>query len=121
MENQISALKSQIDQAYKKLSRTSYHVHAIIIHEGTAQSGHYYVFIYDNFNKKWKKFNDIRVTEVSEEEVFKEGNGGENSNKNAYWVVYINNDIKKQLEQNDVFRYKSMAGADQEHLYQKRL
>lgn len=77
----------------------------MIIHEGNAQSGHYYAYIYDFYNKKWRKFNDIRTTDVEEAEVFKDGNGGE-SNRSAYWVVYLNDEIKKELENNNINCYK---------------
>jgi len=51
-------------------------LHSICVHDGSALTGHYYCFIYDYFQEKWRKFNDIRVTEVSEEEVFRESEGG---------------------------------------------
>ena len=79
MEGQISTLNTEIQKTYKHMTKYPYHLHAICIHDGNAQSGHYFAFIYDRFQKKWRKFNDIRVTEVSEEEVFKQANGGENS------------------------------------------
>ena len=59
------------------MNKHPYFLHAITIHDGNAQSGHYYAYINDRHNKKWRKFNDIRVTDATEEEVFKDANGGE--------------------------------------------
>lgn len=71
------------------METNKYSVHAICIHQGSAESGHYYTFIKDHSSKKWRKYNDIRVTEVEEKEVFEEANGTE-GNSNAFWAVYIN-------------------------------
>jgi hypothetical protein len=43
------------------------------------------------------KFNDIRVTDATDEDVFKEANGGHGF-MTAYWVVYINQEIASELE-----------------------
>jgi ubiquitin carboxyl-terminal hydrolase 25/28 len=59
------------------MSKYKYHLHSICVHDGNANSGHYYSFIFDRFQNKWRKFNDIRVTEVTEEEVFKDSQGGD--------------------------------------------
>ena len=48
-------------------------IHSILIHEGAANSGHYYAFIFNN--NKWYKFNDIYVSEVSEEKVLRDSYG----------------------------------------------
>ena len=74
------------------MNNTPYFLHAIIVHDGSAQSGHYYAFIYDRNQHKWRKFNDIRITEVSEEEVFSFSNGGHGF-ATGYWVVYVDYQI----------------------------
>jgi len=73
-----------------------YHLHAICIHDGNANSGHYYAFIKDRFNNKWRRFNDIRVADVSEDDVFREANGGHGW-QTAYWVVYIKESIAQSI------------------------
>lgn len=50
-------------------------IHSILIHEGAADTGHYYAFIYQPKKNIWYKFNDIHVTEVKEEKVFKDAYG----------------------------------------------
>lgn len=74
------------------MNNSPYHLHAICIHDGNAYSGHYYALIYDRFQNKWRKFNDIRVTDISEDDVFKEANGGY-GHMTAYWLVYVNGEI----------------------------
>ena len=83
----------------------TYHLHAVCIHDGNATSGHYYTFINDRIQKKWRRFNDLRVSDATEEEVFNESSGGDGW-KTAYWVVYVNDDIEKELRQNDIHTYK---------------
>jgi ubiquitin carboxyl-terminal hydrolase 25/28 len=48
----------------------------ILMHEGKAQSGHYYSYLH-NFEKNlWQKFNDIHVTEEQNEvKIFEEAYG----------------------------------------------
>ena len=62
-----------------KLSQPSrnnpYYLHAIMNHEGTSDSGHYYSFIFDRKAKQWYKFNDHKVTKVEEHDVFAESYG----------------------------------------------
>ena len=78
MEAKVKQLEAQIQAAYgiPEMQKKPYHLHSICVHDGNANSGHYYSFIYDRFNKKWRRYNDIRVTEVTEEDVFKESEGG---------------------------------------------
>ena len=99
MEGKVKALEQQIKKAYstKEMSKVNYDLHSICVHDGNANSGHYYSFIYDRFQKKWRKFNDIRVTEVSEEDVFKESQGGDTW-QTAYWLVYVHSTISDDLK-----------------------
>ena len=40
------------------------------VHDGGAEGGHFYAFIKDHKQNKWRKFNDLKIRFVSEEEVF---------------------------------------------------
>jgi hypothetical protein len=102
-----------------------YHLHSICVHDGNANSGHYYTFIYDRFQKKWRKFNDIRVSEYSEEDVFKEAEGG-NSWMTAYWLVYVQESISKELDTTNINQYKVpenawVLGDFSSHCYGKKV
>lgn len=46
------------------MKKHKYYLQSILIHEGAAESGHYYTYIYNPLLKRWFKFNDIHVTEV---------------------------------------------------------
>lgn len=49
---------------------------AILMHEGKAESGHYYSYIFDHKKNIWRKFNDINVIEeLNEEKLLKEAYG----------------------------------------------
>ena len=40
----------------------------MLIHEGGADSGHYYSYTYDFQSGKWRKYNDINISEEVEEQ-----------------------------------------------------
>ena len=90
MEKKVKELEAKIKAAYaiKEMQKMPYDLHSICVHDGNATSGHYYTYIFDHCQKKWRKYNDIKVTDVTEEDVFKESLGG-NSWKTAYWLVYV--------------------------------
>jgi ubiquitin carboxyl-terminal hydrolase 25/28 len=46
-----------------------------LIHEGAADTGHYYAYLFNTVEAKWYKFNDINVWEVNEDKVFKDAYG----------------------------------------------
>jgi ubiquitin carboxyl-terminal hydrolase 25/28 len=79
-------------------------LHAICVHDGGADDGHYFTFIRDHCNKKWIKMNDIKISEVTEEEVFAQCVGG-HGNMTAYWLVYVNEEVRDQLATTNVFTF----------------
>jgi ubiquitin carboxyl-terminal hydrolase 25/28 len=74
------------------------------VHDGNANHGHYYAFIKDRFNNKWRRFSDIRVSEVTEEEVMRESNGG-HAWQTAFFVIYISPRIANELKDFDIYGY----------------
>lgn len=70
-KNKIEAIDKQIEKAYAAINHTPYYLYSILIHEGGADSGHYYSYTYDHQLKKWRKYNDINITEEVEEQVLK--------------------------------------------------
>jgi ubiquitin carboxyl-terminal hydrolase 25/28 len=107
MEKKVQELEASIKAAYgiPDMMKRPYHLHSICVHDGNAMSGHYYTFIYDRFNQKWRRYNDIRVTEVSEEDVLKEAEGG-HSWQTAYWIVYVEDSIAKELNAHNLNSYR---------------
>jgi ubiquitin carboxyl-terminal hydrolase 25/28 len=74
-----------------------------LIHDGTAESGHYYSFIFDRKQDVWWRFSDVNVSMEIEEVVFREAFGGQvASTKTAYSLIYINEFCKNQLESKTV-------------------
>jgi hypothetical protein len=65
-----------------------YHLHAVLVHEGQAASGHYWAFIYDQTRSLWLKFNDVTVSQASWEEIERESIGGYH-NASAYCLMYV--------------------------------
>lgn len=47
IEQQIEEKEQQIKTAFRDYCNIPYYLHAILIHDGTAESGHYYSFIFD--------------------------------------------------------------------------
>lgn len=65
-----------------------YLLQSILIHEGQADSGHYYSYSFDGI--VWRKYNDSNVTEEAEEQVLKEAKGLNMAS--AYCLVYAKPD-----------------------------
>ena len=67
IESRIKKLMKKKNYAFTDYSKFPYHLHAIIIHDGHAKSGHYYSFIFDQKNDCWWRFNDHTVTTEKED------------------------------------------------------
>eukprot|EP00096_Caligus_rogercresseyi_P008978 TRINITY_DN2961_c0_g1_i1.p1 TRINITY_DN2961_c0_g1~~TRINITY_DN2961_c0_g1_i1.p1 ORF type:complete len:978 (+),score=374.96 TRINITY_DN2961_c0_g1_i1:116-2935(+) len=83
-------LETQIQEMYNEesLRKMEYRLHAVMVHEGYVDSGHYWAYVYDHKRKTWLKFNDNSVNETTWPELFKESVGG-HSNTSAYSLVYV--------------------------------
>ena len=70
-----------------------------MVHDGLAESGHYYSFIFDRKTKCWWRFSDHSVSMETEDIVFKESVGGQStSHKTAYSLIYVNQYIADQID-----------------------
>lgn len=73
-EQQIKQLEAQVEKAFADYCQLKYYIHSIVIHDGGAESGHYYTFVKkDNY---WWRFNDFNVTMVDYATVVQESFGG---------------------------------------------
>lgn len=90
-KQKILEIEKEIEKAYKEINKTPYYLYSLLIHEGGADSGHYYSYTYDFQAAKWRKYNDINITEEVEENVLKEGKG--NFAASAYYLVYAQKDV----------------------------
>uniref|UniRef100_A0A8C9EIS1 ubiquitinyl hydrolase 1 n=1 Tax=Pavo cristatus TaxID=9049 RepID=A0A8C9EIS1_PAVCR len=94
LKESIARVSLSIDEMYSDphLQQVPYHLHAVLVHEGQANAGHYWAFIYDQPRKSWLKYNDISVTESSWEELERDSFGGLR-NASAYCLMYISNKV----------------------------
>ncbi|KAI8823136.1 uncharacterized protein EV422DRAFT_523516 [Fimicolochytrium jonesii] len=73
-------------EAGAESKQLGYTLHAVFVHLGEASYGHYYIYLRDEPQNRWLKFNDADVTEVPESQVFSDTTG---STANAYALIYI--------------------------------
>ncbi|NWH95413.1 UBP28 hydrolase, partial [Aegithalos caudatus] len=96
LKESIAGINLSIEQMYYDplLQQVPYRLHAVLVHEGQANAGHYWAFIYDQPRKRWLKYNDILVTESSWEELARESFGGLR-NASAYCLMYISDQVSR--------------------------
>ena len=101
-------LSGEIPGTERNPKDSDYLLHSVLVHSGDSHGGHYFVFVKDFRRNKWFKFDDTRVTPVSEKEAVDDNFGGELGEEkyapqlprkpgpallrrftNAYMLVYI--------------------------------
>ncbi|NXJ79259.1 UBP28 hydrolase, partial [Trogon melanurus] len=102
LKESIARTSLSIEQMYcdPLLQQVPYHLHAVLVHEGQANAGHYWAFIYNQPRKSWLKYNDIWVTESSWEELERESFGG-SRNASAYCLMYISDQVSRLVADED--------------------
>ena len=96
-----------LDETADRSAPWVYRLHGVLVHSGDLHGGHYFALIKPDRNTRWLKFDDDRVTPVTDREVLEENYGGEPMNgvvpaqqqrnqaramkrfTNAYMLVYI--------------------------------
>ncbi|KZT28449.1 cysteine proteinase [Neolentinus lepideus HHB14362 ss-1] len=95
-----------LDETADRSSPWLYKLHGVLVHSGDLHGGHYFALIKPDRETRWLKFDDDRVTPVTDREVLEENYGGEPLNgvppamqrnqvramkrfTNAYMLVYI--------------------------------
>ncbi|XP_075765994.1 ubiquitin carboxyl-terminal hydrolase 25 isoform X3 [Pelodiscus sinensis] len=91
LQESISRIHRTIELMYsdKSMIQVPYRLHAVLVHEGQANAGHYWAYIYDHNQRRWMKYNDISVTKSTWEELERDSFGGYR-NASAYCLMYIN-------------------------------
>ncbi|WAR62550.1 hypothetical protein PtB15_15B136 [Puccinia triticina] len=95
-------LAPYLDESANKSLNWNYLLHSVFVHSGDVHRGHYFVLVKPDPKSKWYKFDDGRVTPVTDQEVFEENfggklitngplvsAGGEGDTKNAYVLAYV--------------------------------
>lgn len=98
LQVEIGKLEKIVASPYIKDKERPYQLHAILIHDGLAENGHYYSYIYDRVKKCWWQYNDHRTLQVEEEQVMREALGDTTAYKSACNLVYISPHISKQID-----------------------
>uniref|UniRef100_A0A8C5SNI5 Ubiquitin carboxyl-terminal hydrolase n=1 Tax=Laticauda laticaudata TaxID=8630 RepID=A0A8C5SNI5_LATLA len=90
LKTSMLMLSESMDHVYTdpQLCQVPYHLHAVLVHEGQANAGHYWAYIYSLPQRTWLKYNDIAVTESSWEELERDSFGGL-KNASAYCLIYV--------------------------------
>ncbi|NXQ95659.1 UBP28 hydrolase, partial [Sagittarius serpentarius] len=96
LKESIARIDLSIEQMYcdPLLQQVPYRLHAVLVHEGQANAGHYWAFVYDQPRQTWLKYNDISVTESSWEELERDSFGG-SKNASAYCLMYISDKVSR--------------------------
>jgi ubiquitin carboxyl-terminal hydrolase 7 len=66
-----------LDESADKTANWNYRLHGVLVHSGDVHGGHYFVLIKPHPESKWYKFDDDRVTPVTDREVSEDNFGGE--------------------------------------------
>ena len=98
-------LQEFLDPSADKSKPWVYRLAGVLVHSGDLHGGHYFALIKPDRDTRWLKFDDDRVTPVTDKEVLEENYGGEPLNglptmqrnqvramkrfTNAYMLVYI--------------------------------
>ncbi|CAD8205429.1 unnamed protein product [Paramecium octaurelia] len=105
LQTQYDELENQIQASYNDLKKHKYLLQSILIHDGQANSGHYYTYIKDFRRETWFKFNDIHVGVETKEKVFQDAFGMK-TGVNAYLLIYARIDIVKQELESQIRSYR---------------
>ena len=114
VEARLANLREECDAVYSHLTRHKYRLLAVLVHDGMAGSGHYWAYIKSDGDGGpgghgetgsgsagsgggGRKYSDINVTQVDEEEVWSVSQGG-TAHASAYCLIYTKTDKDVALE-----------------------
>lgn len=98
MAQQIEKMEQTLKQPYICTKERPFFLHAIMIHDGVAEQGHYFTYVYDRVKKQWWKLNDHDASMELEEEVFKTAFGDNGTQRSACNIVYMSKHIADQID-----------------------
>ncbi len=95
-----------LDETEDRSQSLVYKLHGVLVHSGDLHGGHYFALIKPEKEGRWFKFDDDRVTPVTDKEVLEDNYGGDIMNglipphqrtqartlkkfTNAYMLVYV--------------------------------
>jgi len=89
IESEIVEIKEKIRTAYDEMRATPYEIHSIWAHSGLPETGHYYAYIHDKMNKKWRKYDDRQVTDEHKSNIFPKNMKDTSILSSAYCLIYV--------------------------------
>eukprot|EP00871_Galdieria_phlegrea_P004353 jgi/Galph1/4919/GphlegSOOS_G3577.1 len=97
LERELVSRLKQLEEEELSLRVTGvnnkvYKLHAVLVHDGAPESGHYWTFIKDWCSDQWYMFNDVVVSRVSWDDVLLDSVGG-NKFASAYGIIYIDEEL----------------------------
>ncbi|GFT42840.1 ubiquitin carboxyl-terminal hydrolase 25 [Nephila pilipes] len=112
LQENINNIDNTIKEIYNdpSLQKNRYRLHAVLVHEGQAASGHYWAYVYSPNRNMWLKFNDVSVTEATWSELQRDSMGGHHY-ASAYCLLYVD-ELRPEL-----FHDRSEKEMGPEYLY----
>ncbi|EGX46809.1 hypothetical protein AOL_s00097g235 [Orbilia oligospora ATCC 24927] len=93
INERIKELQGNLNQQFTDLRKYGYRIHSIFMHRGSVNFGHYWIYIYDHYNKIWRNYNDTTVSKaVDEEEIFRGKSKDGGTDGGPYFLVYVRED-----------------------------
>ena len=103
LEEKIKRIEAWNDKELDfEFNKKSYVLKSIVMHEGSVYSGHYYLFVKNEF-EDWYRISDTNYKQVSKKEVFNDAFGINKEDRNVFTLVYerkedVDNYKKKEAE-----------------------
>ncbi|KAF1946448.1 cysteine proteinase [Clathrospora elynae] len=104
-------LETDIDAIFRDCNDVPYRLHAVFTHRGGVTGGHYWIYIYDFQNDRWRSYNDDRVEDIDEKTVLEPETGVQP--KASTGVVYIRADLVDEYTEAVCRRPETIAEASQ--------
>ncbi|KAI9225358.1 MAG: hypothetical protein DHS80DRAFT_20505, partial [Piptocephalis tieghemiana] len=79
-----------------------YELYGVLVHSGDLMSGHYFALIRPTPSSPWLKFDDERVTRVSDREVYDDNYGGEGSDLGSSGSGYSESGFRRGMSNRDI-------------------
>ena len=115
-------LNEFLDKTADRSKPWKYKLYSVLIHSGDSHHGHNYALIKPDRGAQWFKFDDGRVTPVTDREVLEESYGGGPSfsheakpraSTNAYTLAYIRqeaiDEVMAPLTEDDTLRLSELV------------
>ncbi|KAG8902957.1 hypothetical protein FRB99_003895 [Tulasnella sp. 403] len=87
-------LEPFLDENADRSQSHVYKLHGVLVHSGDLHGGHYFALIKPDPKTRWLKFDDDRVTPVTDKEVLEENYGGEGVPINGMMPVAQRNQVR---------------------------